>query len=71
MQDNAGERILAKSLFRELRAHGYSAHQVLGLTNELIELVTIEIHERSVAAARSTEGADGADERDEPGAAVH
>ena len=33
-------QIIARSLFRELRAHGYTPHHVIALSTELIELVT-------------------------------
>jgi len=49
--DNKGTKILAKSLFKELRANGYSANQILGLTTELIELVTEDLREQNAAAA--------------------
>ena len=51
MLDNKGTRILAKSLFKELRANGYSANQILGLTTELIELVTQDLRDANAAAA--------------------
>ena len=43
MLDNKGTKILAKSLFKELRGNGYSANQILGLTTELIDLVTQDL----------------------------
>ncbi|WNG57243.1 hypothetical protein F0U59_22575 [Archangium gephyra] len=33
-------QIIARSLFRELRAHGYTPHHVITLSSELIQLVT-------------------------------
>jgi hypothetical protein len=33
-------QIIARSLFRELRAHGYTPHHVITLSTELIQLVT-------------------------------
>jgi hypothetical protein len=51
MLDNKGTKILAKSLWKELRANGYSANQILGLTTELIELVTEGLREQNAAAA--------------------
>jgi hypothetical protein len=36
-------KILAKSIFRELRANGYDAREVVALSTELISLVTTEI----------------------------
>jgi hypothetical protein len=49
--DNKGIQILAKSLFRELRGNGYSANHILGLTTELIDLVTQELRDQNAAAA--------------------
>ena len=43
MLDNKATKILAKSLFKELRGNGYTANQVLGLTTELIDLVTQDL----------------------------
>ncbi|HEX5751620.1 MAG TPA: hypothetical protein VFZ09_35690 [Archangium sp.] len=37
---NRALQIIARSLFRELRAHGYTPHHVISLSTELIELVT-------------------------------
>jgi hypothetical protein len=36
-------KILAKSVFKELRAQGYTPQQVLGLATEIISLVTSDI----------------------------
>jgi len=33
-------RILAKSVFRELKASGYGRTEIVGFTNELLDLVT-------------------------------
>jgi hypothetical protein len=43
MLDNKGSKILAKSLFKELRASGYTPNQILSLSTELIELVTQDL----------------------------
>ncbi len=43
--DAKGTKILAKSLFKELRGSGYSANQILGLSTELIDLVTQNLRE--------------------------
>jgi hypothetical protein len=51
MLDNKGTKILAKSLFKELRGNGYSANQILGLTTELIDLVTQDLRDANEAAA--------------------
>jgi len=47
--DAKGTRILAKSLFKELRGSGYSANQILGLSTELIDLVTQDLREANTA----------------------
>ncbi len=46
MLDGEGARILAESLFKELRGNGYSANQILALTTELIGLVTQNLERR-------------------------
>ena len=51
--DNKGTQILAKSLFKELRGNGYSPNQILGLTTELIDLVTQDLRDANAAAQRS------------------
>jgi hypothetical protein len=45
MLDEKATQILARSLFRELRCNGYSPNQILGLTTELIELVTRDLRD--------------------------
>ncbi len=50
-QDVKATRILAKSLFKELRGNGYSPNQILSLSTELIELVTQDLRSRSGGAA--------------------
>jgi len=47
-QQAKGERekalkILAKSIFRELKANGYQAKEVVALSTELISLITTEL----------------------------
>lgn len=37
--DGKGVTILARSLFRQMRAQGYSPEQIINLSSELIELV--------------------------------
>jgi hypothetical protein len=54
MLDSKATQVLAKSLFKELRGNGYSPNQILGLTTELIELVTQDLRDASLAAAQST-----------------
>jgi hypothetical protein len=41
--DVKGTKILAKSLFKELRGNGYSTNQILSLSTELIDLVTQDL----------------------------
>ena len=53
LDNNKGAQILARSLFKDLRGNGYSAHQVLSLTTELIDLVTQGL--RETLAARQSE----------------
>ena len=53
MLDAKGTKILAKSLFKELRASGYTTNQILGLSTELIDLVTRDL--RAQGDARPTE----------------
>ncbi|GEJ57209.1 hypothetical protein [Anaeromyxobacter diazotrophicus] len=50
MLDNKATKILAKSLFKELRGNGYTANQILGLSTELIDLVTQDLREANGAA---------------------
>ena len=54
--DNKGTKILAKSLFKELRGNGYSTNQILSLSTELIDLVTQDLkdgHAKAAAAAQA------------------
>lgn len=44
-------RILAKSVFKELKAGGYDRKAMLGFTNELLDLVTSEAREENIADA--------------------
>jgi hypothetical protein len=39
-RDSRAARILARSLFRDMRQTGYSSPQILALATELIDLVT-------------------------------
>jgi hypothetical protein len=48
--DSKGTKILAKSLFKELRGNGYSANQILALTTELIDLVTQDLRDHCAAS---------------------
>ena len=49
--DKKGTKILAKSLFKELRGNGYSANQILSLSTELIDLVTQDLRDEHAQAA--------------------
>ena len=61
MLDAKGTKILAKSLFKELRASGYNANQILGLSTELIDLVTRDLRAQGDArpAGESFRGGSG------------
>lgn len=48
-------KILAKSLFRELKTNGYDNRQILALSSELLGLVTTEIR----PSAKTSDPADG------------
>lgn len=43
-------KILAKSIYRELRAYGYESRQIVALSSELISLVTQEMRADADAA---------------------
>ena len=60
MLDSKGTKILAKSLFKELRGNGYSANQILSLSTELIDLVTQDLRDASAHAQESGEARVGA-----------
>ena len=49
----SGARILARSFYRELRANGYTPAELVAVSTELIELVTVELkdHRESVKTA--------------------
>jgi hypothetical protein len=55
--DNKGTKILAKSLFKELRGNGYSPNQILNLSTELIELVTQDLRDEHAQAAAAAQAA--------------
>jgi hypothetical protein len=44
--DPRGLGILARSLFRQMRAQGYSPEQIIGLSAELIQLVREDLSSR-------------------------
>lgn len=41
-------RILAKSIFRELKSNGYAPRQIVALSSELISLVTQDMRSESL-----------------------
>jgi len=41
--DDRALRILAKSVYRELKSSGHSRSDIVGFTNALLELVTTEL----------------------------
>jgi hypothetical protein len=45
-RDPRAYAILAKTIYRELRAEGYSAREVMSLASELLELVASEVKDR-------------------------
>ncbi|GEM_PF-1296297 len=46
-----GVTILARSLFRQMREQGYSSDQIVGLSSELIDLVSQDLRGRELEAA--------------------
>ncbi len=59
-QEVKGTRILAKSLFKELRGNGYSPNQILSLSTELIDLVTQDLRaDHGAPAAPPAEAGQG------------
>jgi hypothetical protein len=45
-RDPRAYAILAKTIYRELRAEGYSAKEVMALASELLDLVASEVKDR-------------------------
>ena len=45
-------KILAKSIFRELRTNGYEARELVALSTELLELITSEIRPDSTDSSK-------------------
>ena len=50
-RDPRAVRILAKNIYREFRANGFSEQDVLSLAGELLGLVTREVQEQSAEEA--------------------
>jgi len=48
--DNRGLRIIAKSVYRELRNSGHSRSDIVAFTNAVLELVTTELRDAQEAA---------------------
>jgi hypothetical protein len=46
VRDPRAFAILAKTIYRELRAEGYSAPEVMALASELLDLVASEVKDR-------------------------
>jgi len=40
---SSAARILARSFYRELRSHGYTPSELVAVSTELIELVTLDL----------------------------
>jgi hypothetical protein len=57
MLDSKGAKILAKSLFKELRGSGYSANQILSVSSELIDLVTQDLRDANAQAQKAASDA--------------
>jgi hypothetical protein len=47
--DAKGVSILARSLFRQMREQGFTEEQVIGLSSELIQLVSEDMQRRLAA----------------------
>ncbi len=53
--DKKGTKILARTFFAQLRAGGYTPHQILDIATELIDLVTTDLKEVKPEAAPNPE----------------
>ncbi len=51
--DHKSAKILARTFFNQLRASGYTPHQVIGIATELIDLVTSDL--KDADKARTTD----------------
>jgi hypothetical protein len=49
---NAAERFVARSFYNELRENGYTAMELLAVSNELIGLVTQDLPDRRSSRRR-------------------
>ncbi|WP_375760350.1 hypothetical protein [Corallococcus exercitus] len=59
--DQKGTRILARTFFNQLRASGYTPHQVIGIATELLELVTTDLKEGDKAVAAAAQATPASD----------
>jgi hypothetical protein len=58
-RDPRAVRILAKNIYREFRANGFSERDVMALAGELLSLVTTEVkNQRSSEPGSDSNGAD-------------
>jgi hypothetical protein len=51
--DKRGAKILARTFFNQLRAGGYTPSQIIAISTELIDLVTVELREGDDAESES------------------
>ena len=47
--DKKGTQLLARTFFNQLRANGYSSHQVIGVATELLGIVTENLRDADKA----------------------
>ena len=52
--DKKGTRILARTVFTQLRASGYTPHQIIGIATELLDLVTEDLKGDHAIATQAT-----------------
>jgi hypothetical protein len=50
---SAAARILARSFYKELRSSGYTAKQIVALSTELIELITLDLQKERQETKRA------------------
>jgi hypothetical protein len=56
-RDGRALTILAKTIYRELRAEGYSAGEVMALASELLGLVAVEVKDRRAPSSETAPAA--------------
>jgi hypothetical protein len=59
-------KIIARSLFREMKAHGYELLHMVTLLSELMELMTVEHERRAVGAVSQDRGLPAAHDESHP-----